>query len=155
MIERPHGAQHAFELSIPSEFGYEKVAREAVAAFARKLGFDRERVEDLKTALGEACINAIEHGNQRGSGLRIDVCCLVEGDALTVEVQDQGLQRFQGCGAPASIDTKLLGAAPLRGMGLMLIRELVDESGFVDSPQGGNRFRLRIIRRVAAAHASA
>ena len=61
------------ELSFPSELGYEKVAREAVAAFARRLGCDRERVEDLKTALGEACINAIEHGNglERNNGYTV------------------------------------------------------------------------------------
>ena len=143
--------QLSLELSIPSEFGYEKIAREAVAAFARKLGFDRDRIEDLKTALGEACINAIEHGNQRGSNLRVDVCCVVQGDALLIEVQDQGVKRYQGCGPAPSIDIKVGGLAPLRGMGLMLIRELVDESGFVDEPGQGNRFRLTLNRSVARA----
>ena len=153
-MDRSAFLQHSFELSIPSEFGYEKVAREAVAAFARKLGFDIERIEDLKTALGEACINAIEHGNQRGPGLRVDVSCIVDGDALTVEVQDQGLRRFQGCGTAATIDSKLVGAGPLRGMGLMLISELVDESGFVDTAEGGNCFRLRLNRGAVSARAS-
>lgn len=141
--------QPSLELSIPSELGYEKIAREAVAAFARRLGFDRERIEDLKTALGEACINAIEHGNQRGPDLRVDVSCTVYGDALSVDVQDMGVKQFQGCGAPAPIDSKLGGDAPLRGMGLMLIRELVDEADFVEGSGGGNRFRL--ILRLAAA----
>lgn len=145
--------QPSLELSIPSEFGYEKIAREAVAAFARKLGFDRDRIEDLKTALGEACINAIEHGNQRGSGLRVDVCCIVADDALTVEVQDQGIKRFEGCAAPASIDSKLVGKAPARGMGLMLIRGLVDEADFVEDQGRGNCFRLTL-HRAAVAHAS-
>lgn len=143
--------QPSLELSIPSELGYEKIAREAVAAFARRLGFDRERIEDLKTALGEACINAIEHGNQRGRDLRVDVSCTVSDQELAVEVYDMGVKRFQGCGAPASIDSKLGGTAPLRGMGLMLIRELVDEADFVEGNGGGNRFRL--ILRLAAAQA--
>lgn len=138
----------SLELSIPSEFGYEKVAREAVAAFARRFGFDRERIEDLKTALGEACINAIEHGNQRGLGLRVSIACVAHADELTVDVFDEGIQAFQGCDAPASIDSKLIGAAPCRGMGLMLIRGLVDAADFIDAPDGGNRFRL-ILRRVA------
>jgi serine/threonine-protein kinase RsbW len=130
------------ELSFPSELGYEKVAREAVAAFARRLGCDRERVEDLKTALGEACINAIEHGNGRAPGLRVDVSCIGADDHLEIEVHDQGLNRYESSGMVASIDLKLSGLAPLRGMGLMMIAQLVDEAGFTESVDGGNHFRL-------------
>src|ERR1044071_8184888 len=118
----------AMELSFPSELGYEKVAREAVAAFARRLGYDRERVEDLKTALGEACINAIEHGNGRTPGLRVDVSCTCTGDRLEIEVHDCGLKRYESSGALASIDLKLRALAPLRWMGLMMIGQLVDEA---------------------------
>lgn len=131
------------ELSFPSELGYEKVARDAVAAFARRLGCDGERVEDLKTALGEACINAIEHGNRQTPGLRVDIHCLGSEDRLTVEVCDHGLKRYSGEAQPApSIDLKLRGLAPRRGMGLMMISQLVDEAGFTESHEGGNRFRL-------------
>jgi serine/threonine-protein kinase RsbW len=132
----------AMELSFPSELGYEKVAREAVAAFARRLGCDRERVEDLKTALGEACINAIEHGNGKAPGLRVDVSCVGADDRLEIEVHDRGLKRYESSGAVASIDLKLRGLAPLRGMGLMMIAQLVDEAGFTESIDGGNHFRL-------------
>jgi serine/threonine-protein kinase RsbW len=130
------------ELSFPSELGYEKVAREAVAAFARRLGCDRERVEDLKTALGEACINAIEHGNGRVPGLRVDVSCTCTDDRLEIEVHDRGLKRYESSGTIASIDLKLRGLAPLRGMGLMMIGQLVDEAGFTESADGGNLLRL-------------
>jgi len=130
------------ELSFPSELGYEKVAREAVAAFARRLGCDRERVEDLKTALGEACINAIEHGNGRAPGLRVDVSCIGADDRLEIEVHDRGLKRYESSGAVPSIDLKMRGLAPLRGMGLMMIAQLVDEAGFTESVDGGNHFRL-------------
>jgi serine/threonine-protein kinase RsbW len=130
------------ELSFPSELGYEKVAREAVAAFARRLGCDRERVEDLKTALGEACINAIEHGNGHVPGLRVDVSCVGADDRLEVQVHDRGLKRYEAGGSVAGIDLKLRGLAPLRGMGLMMIAQLVDEAGFTESADGGNHFRL-------------
>jgi serine/threonine-protein kinase RsbW len=130
------------ELSFPSELGYEKVAREAVAAFARRLGCDRERVEDLKTALGEACINAIEHGNGHTPGLRVDVSCVGADGRLEIEVRDRGLKRYEAGSTVASIDLKLRGLAPLRGMGLLMISQLVDEAGFTESLDGGNHFRL-------------
>lgn len=146
---QPALSHPSMELSFPSELGYEKVAREAVAAFARRLGCDRERVEDLKTALGEACINAIEHGNGRAPGLRVDVCCVGEDERLTVEVRDRGLKRYQGAAPVASIDMKLQGLAPRRGMGLLMIQQLVDEAGFDESQEGGNRFRLVLYFRKA------
>ena len=131
------------DLSFPSELGYEKVARDAVAAFARRLGCDRERVEDLKTALGEACINAIEHGNGQKPGLRVEIHCSGGDDRLTIEVCDRGLKRYTGEPQPAAgIDLKLRGLAPRRGMGLMMISQLVDEAGFTEGSEGGNRFRL-------------
>ena len=34
--------------------------------FREILGFFPERIEDLKTAVAEACLNAMEHGNQDG-----------------------------------------------------------------------------------------
>lgn len=140
--------QHpTMELSFPSELGYEKIARDTIAAFARRLGFDQERVEDLKTAIGEACINAIEHGNERAPGLRVDISCSCEDGRLTVEVHDHGLKRYQACGPQPSIEHKLSGLAPLRGMGLMMIAQLVDEAGFTDSSDGGNHFRLALYYR--------
>jgi serine/threonine-protein kinase RsbW len=140
------------DLTFPSELGYEKIAREAVAAFARRIGFDRERIEDLKTALGEACINAIEHGNGYAPGLRVTVRCICEDERLTVEVHDRGVRQYRGHGQPPRIEQKLLGLAPRRGMGLMLITELVDEAGFSDDPDGGNIFRLALYRRSAGGH---
>lgn len=142
-------SQLSLDLSFPSEFGFEKVAREAVAAFARRVGVEQERIEDLKTALGEACINAIEHGNQLTPGLRVGVRCVCEEELLTVEVLDHGLKRYQGCDAPAAIEAKVGGKAPLRGMGLMMIAQLVDEAGFAQPSDSGNCFRLAI-RRAAA-----
>lgn len=142
----------SIELSFPSEFGYEKVAREAVAAFARRFGFEAERIEDLKTALGEACVNAIEHGNQHAPGLRVNVNCSCDEQALKVEICDHGLQEYQQHSGPISIEVKLGGTVPLRGMGLMIISQLVDESGFDNCPNGGNLFWFSIKRHL---HSSA
>ncbi len=140
----------SIELSIPSELGYEKIAREAVAAFARRLGFDHERIEDLKTALGEACTNAIEHGNGQLPGLRVNVSCICADGCLTVEVHDQGHQRFPAGAATLAIDRMQAGRAAQRGMGLLLIAALVDEAGFAESHDGGNRFRLALYQRRSA-----
>lgn len=131
------------ELSFPSELGYEVIARDAVASFARKMGFDKERIDDLKTALSEACINAIEHGNRMQSQLRIDIVCTYDGHQLLIEVHDEGLQVFAPISTPLSIEQKVAGLGPLRGMGLLLMTQLADEASCVTNDQGGNCFRLR------------
>ena len=51
-------------MHIPNILGSEKEAIREAASIARKMGFSDDRVEDLKTAISEACINAIEHGNK-------------------------------------------------------------------------------------------
>lgn len=136
--------QFTVEMVFPSQLGYEKIARDAIGSLARSMGFDPDRVDDLRTALSEACINAIEHGNQRRSHLRIHITCTIARNRLVVVVRDEGL-RFHPAQQveTASIEQKLAGLASARGMGLMLIEQLVDECGFLPSRPGkGNRFRL-------------
>lgn len=139
----------SLELSIPSEFGYERVVREAVASFARRIGLNSERVEDLKTAVSEACLNAIEHGNAQMPEMRVGVNCVWENDGLTIRVWDHGLKRYAGHVAPC-IACKVHGEAPPRGMGLYLIAQLVDTCGFETSPDGGNVLCMRMHTRSMA-----
>lgn len=143
----PHSLPAIF-LTFPSELGYECLARDTIGAFAARLGFDDERIEDLKTALSEVCINAIEHGNAFLPDLRISVCCFCEEEQLTIEVRDRGIKRYDGQHNTATIEDKLKGLAPPRGMGLLLIEQLVDEAAFASSSEDGNLFRLALYRSV-------
>jgi serine/threonine-protein kinase RsbW len=137
----------SLELTLPNELGYELVARDAVAAFARRLGMSLDQIDDLKTALCEACINAIEHGNSLKPDLRVEISCRVEDERLVIEVCDEGVCPFAPKSEPLSIMEKLAGLGSLRGMGLMLISQLCDESGFVSRNDTGNCFRLAFQRR--------
>jgi serine/threonine-protein kinase RsbW len=137
------------ELSFPSELGYEVVARDAVAAFARCVGLNQERIEDLKTALSEACINAIEHGNLLNADLRVHISCVYKHDRLHVEILDHGVQDYVPGKETLTIAQKIAGLGPLRGMGLMMIMELSDEAEFVPREKG-NCFRLTFYRQPAA-----
>ncbi len=149
-MNTPAHNQSSMELSLPSELGYEVIARDAVAAFVRRLGICGERIEDLKTALSEVCINAIEHGNSLEAGLRIRICCRVEESRLVVEVIDQGVRAFAPTSAPLSINEKIAGLGSLRGMGLLLIGQLCDEAGFVARGGRGNCFRFAFRRPPSA-----
>jgi serine/threonine-protein kinase RsbW len=131
------------ELRIPSELGFEKVALSTAASLAALMGFYADRIEDLKTAVAEACINAIEHGNQLDDELSVAVVLSVTGDTLEVKVIDDGV----GAASPASnpnIDLKMIGKENFRGMGMFLIQGLVDEAEWHHGPPGKSFCRLVI-----------
>jgi len=81
------------EVRLPTRMGYEKVAMSTAASVAKLMGFPEDRVEDLKTAVAEACINAIEHGNRLNEKLSVGVVLNAGADALEVKVIDDGTAR--------------------------------------------------------------
>ena len=78
------------EVRLPTRMGYEKVAMSTAASVAKLMGFPEDRVEDLKTAVAEACINAIEHGNRMNEKLSVGVVLHAGADSLEVKVIDDG-----------------------------------------------------------------
>ena len=78
------------EVRLPSRLGFEKVAMSTASAVAKLMGFREDRVEDLKTAVAEACINAIEHGNRLNEKLSVGVVLSAGEDELEVKVIDDG-----------------------------------------------------------------
>jgi len=131
------------EVRLPSELGFEKVAMGTAAGMAELMGFSKERIEDLKTAVAEACINAMEHGNQFNELVNVGVVLSSNKDELEVKVIDDGI----GVGAkPASpdIDRKMIGEEDPRGMGMFLIEALVDKAEWHKGPPGKSFVRLVI-----------
>jgi serine/threonine-protein kinase RsbW len=131
------------EVRIPSELGFEKVAMSTASSMAALMGFSADRIEDLKTAVAEACINAIEHGNQLDSSLNVGVVLSTTGDELEVRVIDDGAGMNHAV-APPDIDRKMMGEEDTRGMGMFLIQALVDEAEWHQGPPGKSFVRLVI-----------
>ena len=132
-----------FEIQLPSRLGSEKVAMSKAADLARSMGFDEERIEDLKTAIAEACINAIEHGNKLDETLPVGVILSRGADSLEIRVVDSG-QGPQGRNTAPDIDKKMHEEEQSRGMGMFLIESLVDEVEWVSSPNTGSYARMVI-----------
>ena len=78
------------ELQLPSTLGSEKTAIEEAVTIATKMGFSKDRIEDLKTALAEACINAIEHGNKFDINSKVGITIASDDTALEVTIHDEG-----------------------------------------------------------------
>jgi len=116
------------DFSVPSEPGNERLAMETVAESAKGLGFSGENLERLKTAVAEATMNAMEHGNRYRPELPVELQVLVTDQDLLVRITDRG------SGPPPKEDAdapdllaKLEGVQTPRGWGLFLIKSMVDE----------------------------
>ena len=133
------------EVRLPSRIGYEKVAMSTAASVAKLMGFRDDRIEDLKTAIAEACINAIEHGNRLNEGLSVGVVLSASDDSLEVKVIDDGTGLKKLPPKP-DMDKKMHGEEDPRGMGMFLIQALVDEAEWVAGSNGKSSYVRLVIR---------
>ena len=133
------------EVRLPSRLGYEKVAMSTAASVAKLMGFREERIDDLKTAVSEACINAIEHGNRLNEKLSVGVVLSAGTDALEVKVMDDG-KGMKFLPTKPDIDRKMHGEEDPRGMGMFLIQALVDEAEWVVGANGKGSYVRLVIR---------
>ncbi len=111
--------------SVPSEPGNERQAMEQVAVVAATLSLPPARLERLKTAVAEAVMNAMEHGNQYEPDKPVLVNVLADDEAVAVRIYDQGGGAPVPQAAP-DLEAKLAGEQTPRGWGLFLIQHMVD-----------------------------
>ena len=115
--------------TLASEPGNERLALARVAGAVKDLGLDGRRLERLKTAVAEATMNAIEHGNGNRPEIPVEIEVTQDGDRLVVAISDQGGRQGPKPGdrpEEPDLDRKLDGDQSPRGWGLFLIRNMVD-----------------------------
>jgi serine/threonine-protein kinase RsbW len=125
------------ELEIPARAEYVGLVRLVVSSLAsgRQLLTD-DRIDDLKLAVSEACTNAIEAHHDLPADERVLVRCSEAEDRLEVSIEDRGtgfdpesLPEHPPVTDPDRLNFE-------RGLGIPLIRTLVDEVDFESSPDG-------------------
>ncbi len=115
------------ELSVPSEPGNERRAMEEVVGTVSGLGLPERTLERLRTAVSEATMNAMEHGNRYREEAPVLIEVAASDAELSVKITDEG------SGPPAfdqetpDLEAKLEGVQTPRGWGLFLIKSMVDE----------------------------
>ena len=105
-------------------------------------GLAKGRLERLKTAVAEATMNAMEHGNEYREELPVSVRVLASDTAWSVHITDHG----GGADIPEAetpdLEAKLAGEQTPRGWGLFLIKNMVDDLR-VDVRRGPSHSRAR------------
>lgn len=148
-----------------SEPGNERLALAQVAEAVAGQGLSAARLERLKTAVAEAAMNAIEHGNKNQPEIPVDVEVMSSGGDIVVTITDQGgapeeagpagggraaAEPSPGAGREREepdIALKLAGDQAPRGWGLFLIRHMVDA---MDVTTEGTRHTVTLTMRAGA-----
>ncbi|MCC7430603.1 ATP-binding protein [bacterium] len=126
--------QNEINLSIPSKHGMEVIAAKLSENLSLFKGFEQKKIEQIKMAIIEACINAFEHGSDSKEKV-VKVDFLLCEDKIEVTVTDTGK------GFDVSKIKKHALSSPLkekskRGWGIQLIHKIMDEVEITSSSKG-------------------
>jgi serine/threonine-protein kinase RsbW len=107
------------------------IVRGMLAGVAELLWIDPELLDDIKTAVSEACNNVVLHayGGEPGP---MAILLYVDEQGLTITVRDRGV----------GIPQEVLAAERVDGIGISVIRALADEVRFTSSPEGGTEVQI-------------
>jgi serine/threonine-protein kinase RsbW len=125
------------KLTFPGRFDSLAAISDFVRRAAEAAGLDERAVYAVQLAVDEASTNVIEHsygGEGRG---QIEISCGINTDGLTVTLRDHG-PRFDPERVPSPNLHDSLEERDGRGLGLFLMRQLMDEVRFDFASDAGN-----------------
>jgi serine/threonine-protein kinase RsbW len=145
---QPHPIEESdeFLMVVPMGEENELLAASAVEQVARRLPFQPAAINQIKTAIIEACINASEHSHSPDQ--KIYQRFRVESDKLVVTISSRGVVPTNvgsGNSSPSNTTSNEV-AEERRGWGLKLIRTLMDEVEFERVDEGTSLRMIKYLR---------
>jgi anti-sigma regulatory factor (Ser/Thr protein kinase) len=110
------------------------LVRGMLGGVAELLQLDPELLDDLKTAVSEACNNVVMHAYEGASG-PLEVCLYVHPEAIEVIVRDRG----RGIPVLTPSDDRL------QGVGIPIMRALAQQTAFRPLQDGGTEVWLQFL----------
>ena len=138
-----NNSDHRVEIILTNQIGYERIAMACSATFAQLLGLSSERIEDLKTVVAEAAVNAMEHGNKGLPDSRVRVSMNYKNNAINVAVTDEG-KGIKVFPPKPNIERIIDQLDPPIGFGIFLIKQLADKVEFLPAPNKGHVVNMSI-----------
>ena len=142
------GEPDEFVMILPMGEDNELIAANTVEQIARRLNFRPESINQIKTAIVEACINAAEHSFSPDR--KIYQRFRVESDRLVITISSRGVVPSniiaQDEGSIAESGEWEDTAEERRGWGLKLIRTLMDEVEFERVDDGTSLRMTKYVR---------
>lgn len=135
----PTPAAKQFALEVPTDPESLPVLRAYAEAIALEAGFPERARTHIQLALEEIAVNLLMHGN--GLGPCFKVLATLEAGYLQWEILDTG-QPFAFEQAASRYDGMPTVDQPTGGIGLFLVRKVMDEVRYEPATAAGNRFIL-------------
>ncbi len=124
-------------ITFPAKFEFLDEIRELVARVARKGGFSEKAIYSLQLAADEAASNIIEHAYEGVSNAKLDISCDMRGDTLVITMRDMGKpfdpSQVKQPNLKADLSDRQIG-----GLGVYLMRKLMDEVSYTSNSKTGN-----------------
>ena len=113
-------------LALPMVPDMEIEASKTATAIAESMRMTPDRIDEVRMAVVEACINALEHSRAQDREIYVTFQVLGDAEKLRILVRDTGVGFSPGEIEEPSMDTKIK-SVNKRGWGLKIIRGLMDE----------------------------
>lgn len=121
------------KMEVTSNPEYVSIIRLTVSGIANKIGFSLDDIEDIKVAVSEACTNAIKHSLDDKFLVQFSVL----ENGLTIEVEDKGTgYDIESLQEPDLTNPKE------SGLGLFIIKTLMDEVSTISNSDVGTRVKM-------------
>ena len=120
-----------------AKFEFLDEIREFVGDIARAGGFDTKDVYNIQLAADEAASNVIEHAYEGVSNGLLELSCGVKGNIITIILVDHG-ESFDPSEIPMPDLKADLSERKIGGLGIFLMRKLMDEVHYETRPNNSN-----------------
>lgn len=117
------------------------LAIDCVAQVAQAAGLDDQTVYQLQLAVDEACANVVDHAYEGVEPGDMEISCDLDEQELTIRVRDWGAGFIPGEVPEPDVDAPLE-ERTLGGLGLFLIRQVMDQVCYERDPEQGNELTM-------------
>lgn len=119
-----HGVKHEISFEFQSRYSYLEQVNELIGQLFKRTDMAPDEIWEIKLAMHELGINAIEHGNKMDPAKQVRIDCTIYDGRLEFVVEDEG-EGFEFESIPDPTDST--GVRRDRGRGIFLVRQIVDE----------------------------
>ena len=123
--------------TFPARFEFLDEIRDLVADIARKGGFSEKAIYSLQLAADEAASNIIEHAYEGMADASLELECAMRGAEIVITFRDNG-KPFDPAGVKAPNLSSDLSERQVGGLGIYLMRKLMDNVNYESNPRTGN-----------------
>jgi len=133
------------EMTLPADVQFIELAAKCVSKMARMAGFGNDDAFNIELAVDEACTNVIMHAYEKDSSKIYTVICVYNQNSFTVEVQDHG-KPFHFEAVPEPDVKSRIEEQKVGGLGIYLIRQIMDEVNYFEETDGLKRLVMKKYR---------